>query len=218
MSDDDSEGFVEEDQREWALYGEFFIVESWSHNPPGGGDGQPIKNGWPVCQTWYNVASLVNDNRVHTFLCYALDKESDDFLQGQTIPPNTLLEMAKWLKRFATKAVPKEDYEDQCDDVFDEQTPGTEAYYRDRERRMAEAPALAKKIRKAGKYIKKQNKGRLPGDPSRPFTYAVYIGSWPRPMDDLNLYLDRKQHRWKRRAARAKRAAAQPQEVEQEQE
>ena len=150
------------------------IEELWGEKTIYTGDRHPEKDGWPVFRTQYHVATFHQDVRVHSYMgdCEpeAYGGHAIELTAGQ------LLKLAKLLRKFATDPNAMADYEDLMTKA-DGWEPGTEGYHADRKLRMEGATKLAKKIRRAAKYIRKREKERGPGDHSRAWVHAVYKAS-----------------------------------------
>jgi len=158
------------------LDAELFIEELWGAQSRATGDRHPKKDGWPVFRTQYHVASFRQDVRVHSYMCEATKERAHD-CRDADLSAGQLMKLARLLKRFAADPKAMVDYEDFMSDTLFGWQPGTEGYYADRKRRMAEATALAKKIRKAAKYIKKR-KQEEDGSLQHAWVYAVYRAHW----------------------------------------
>ena len=157
------------------LDAELFIEELWGAQSRATGDRHPKKDGWPVYRTQYHVASFRQDVRVHSYMC-EVSQESHK-CRDVELGASQLLKLARLLKRFATDPKAMADYEDFMEDTLFGWQPGTEGYYADRKRRMEGATALAKKIRKAAKYLKKRQKAD--GDSlGHAWVYGVYRAHW----------------------------------------
>lgn len=157
------------------LDAELFIEELWGSSRHRTGSRHPTKDGWPVYRTQYHVASFRQDVRVHSYMCEATKDEAHK-CRDVDLSAVQLLRLAKLLERFATDPKAMADYENFDDTMFG-YTTGTESHEVDRKRRMENAPALAKKLRKAAKYIKKRQKEEG-GSLDQALVYAVYRCIW----------------------------------------
>ena len=154
-----------------------FIEELWGDpNQVATGERHPTKDGWPVYRTQYHIADFRQDVRVHSFLCEATQQRAHEACRDVEVGESDLLKLAKLLKKLATDPKAMADYEDFDDTMFGYKT-GTERHALDLKYRMERAPALAKRIRKAAKYIKKRKKEKGTSL-EHAWVYAVYRCIW----------------------------------------